>query len=359
MDVKNDGVLPEVEVKPWGEVNGEPVYLYRMVNSSGARMNVTNYGARVTSLKVPDDSGEMVDVVLGFDKLEKYAAENPYLGAIVGRYGNRISNGNFGLDGREFSLVCNDGDNHLHGGYRGFDRKIWRGETVTTREDTAVKLRYLSRAGEEGYPGNLEVSVTYKLTNDNELVLNFEARTDEATIVNLTNHNYYNLNGIEDDVLDHVLTINADRFTPTDEESIPTGELRPVEGTPMDFRSPTRIGKRIDDDYEQLKYGKGYDHNYVLTGGGTGMSLAGAVSSPETGIVMKVYTDQPGIQFYSGNYLDGSLTGKNGLRYEKRSAFCLETQDFPDSPNNPNFPSTVLRPGEEYGTSTVFDFSVG
>lgn len=346
-----------VEMKPWGEVGGQPVYLYTLTNSNGATMKVTNYGARVTSLMVPDENGDMVDVVLGFDNLQDYLDNHTYFGAIVGRYGNRIADGKFTLDGEQYSLVRNNMDNHLHGGYKGFDQRVWRGEPVKTSEGASVKLNYLSKDGEEGYPGDLEVTVTYTLTNDNEFVFDIEATTDEATVVNLTNHNYYNLNGANSDAMDHELMINADKFTPIDDEWIPLGELRSVKGTPMDFTTFTKVGERINEDYKQLKNGAGYDHNYVLNGGGGQMDLAAKAHSSMTGILMKVYTDQPGVQFYSGNFLDGSLVGKDDITYEKRYAICLETQHFPDSPNNPNFPSTVLRPGEVYETTTVFEFT--
>lgn len=344
-----------VEMEPWGEANGHPVYLYTLTNSQGSTMKVTNYGARVTSLKVPDEEGNMVEVVLGFDNLQDYLDNHTYFGAIVGRYGNRIANGKFTLDGEQYSLIRNNADNHLHGGHKGFDQRVWRGEAVKTSEGPSVRLNYTSKDGEEGYPGNLEVTLVYTLTNENEFVFDIQATTDEATVVNLTNHNYYNLNGAKTDAMDHELMINADRFTPIDEGLIPTGELRPVEGTPMDFTTPTKVGKRINDDYKQLENGAGYDHNYVLSGGG--MDLAATAYSPMSGILMKVYTDQPGVQFYAGNFLDGSLVGHNETAYERRYAICLETQHFPDSPNHPNFPPTVLRPGEEYSTTTVFDFS--
>ncbi len=348
---------PSVEMEPWGEVGGQPVYLYTLTNTNGSTMKVTNYGARVTSLKVPDEEGEMVDVVLGFDNLQDYLDNHTYFGAIVGRYGNRISNGKFTLNGEQYSLVRNNMDNHLHGGYKGFDQRVWKGEAVKTSEGPGVRLNYLSKDGEEGYPGNLQVTVTYKLTNDNEFVFDIKATTDEPTVVNLTNHNYYNLNGAKADAMDHELMINADKFTPIDDEWIPTGEIASVEGTPMDFTTFTKVGERINEDYKQLKNGAGYDHNYVLNGVGGQMDMAAKAHSSRTGILMKVYTDQPGVQFYSGNFLDGSLTGKDGIEYKERYAICLETQHFPDSPNNPNFPSTVLRPGEVYETTTVFEFT--
>jgi len=345
------------EKNPYGEVNGKPVYLYTLTNNNGAQLKVTNYGARVTALLVPNKSGDLVDVVLGSDNLQDYLDTHTYFGAIVGRYGNRIADGKFTLDGVEYSLVRNNGDNHLHGGFKGFDQRVWQGEAVTTGEGASVRLNYLSKDGEEGYPGNLDVTVTYTLTNDNEFIFEIEATTDEPTVVNLTNHNYYNLNGSKDDALDHVLMIDANHFTPIDDEWIPLGEIRTVEGTPMDFRTPTKVGERINEDYQQLENGAGYDHNYVLNSDGARMALAATVHSPMSGIFMKVYTDMPGVQFYSGNFLDGSYVGKDDITYEKRYAICLETQHFPDSPNNPNFPSTVLRPGEVYETTTVFEFT--
>lgn len=347
----------KVEMEPWGEINGQPVYLYTLTNANGAQMKVTNYGARVTSLIIPNKNENMVDVVLGFDNLQAYLDNHTYFGAIVGRYGNRIKDGKFTLDGVEHTLGRNNIDNHLHGGFKGFDQRVWNAEAVKTNEGVSVRLNYLSKDGEEGYPGNLDVTVTYTLTDDNEFIFDIEATTDEPTIVNLTNHNYYNLAGAKTDAMSHLLMIDADKFTPIHDEWIPTGELRSVEGTPMDFTQPTPVGERINEDYQQLENGHGYDHNYVLNSGGGQMALAGTVYEPMTGILMKVYTDQPGVQFYSGNFLDGSLVGKNGIIYEHRYAICLETQHFPDSPNHPNFPTAVLRPGQGYKTSTVFEFT--
>ncbi len=347
----------KVEMESWGELYGKPIYLYTLTNTNGAQMKVTNYGARMTSLIVPDKNGNMVDVLLGFDNLQAYLDNHTYFGAIVGRYGNRIKDGKFTLDGVEYTLGRNNLDNHLHGGFKGFDQRVWNAEGVKTSDGVSVRLNYLSKDGEEGYPGNLDVTVTYTLTDDNEFIFDIEATTDEPTIVNLTNHNYYNLAGAKTDAMGHVLMIDADKFTPIDDEWIPTGELRSVEGTPMDFTQPTAVGERINEDYKQLENGHGYDHNYVLNSGGGQMAMAGTVYEPMTGILVKVYTDQPGVQFYSGNFLDGSLVGKNGIVYEHRYGICLETQHFPDSPNHPNFPSTVLRPGEEYKTTTVFEFT--
>lgn len=345
-----------VEIEPWGEVDGEQAYLYTLTNTNGAQMKITNYGARMTGLTIPDAQGRLTDVVLGFDNLQDYLDNHTYFGAIVGRYGNRIAEGKFSLDGREYSLVRNNGENHLHGGAKGFDQRVWSGEPYTTADGASVRLNYVSADGESGYPGTLDVAVTYTLTNDNNVVIDIEATTDEPTVVNLTNHNYWNLNGAKADALGHELMIDASGFTPIDDEWIPTGEIRSVEGTPFDFTAPTDIGARIDNDNQQLANGQGYDHNYVLNSGGGSMAHAATMYSPMSGIEMKIFTDQPGLQLYSGNFLDGSLTGKDGVTYEQYYAISLETQHFPDSPNNPNFPSTVLRPGEKYDTTSVFEF---
>ncbi len=345
------------KVEPWGEVNGESVFLYTLTNSQDAKLKVTNYGARVTSLVVPDKEGNMVDVVLGFDSLEGYLKNHTYIGAIVGRYGNRIEDGKFTLDGKQYSLVTNNIGNHLHGGHKGFDQRIWKGEAYTTSEGAHVKLNYLSPAGEEGYPGNLDVDVIYTLTNDNEFIFEIEATTDEPTILNITNHNYYNLTGGKKLALDHELMINGDKFLPQDDEYVPTGEIRSVEGTPMDFTTPTKVGERIDADYGHLGLGYGYNPFYFTGNTRNGVSLAATAYAPSTSILMKVFTDQPGLVFYSAGFLDGSLEGKGGQKYEKYDAICLETQYPPDDPNNPNFPSDVLHPGEIYETKTVFKFT--
>jgi len=326
-------------------------------NANALKAQVMTYGAIVTSLQVPDKKGQMDDIVLGYDNLQDYIKETPYFGAIVGRYGNRIGKGTFTLDGVTYTLATNNNENHLHGGIKGFDKVVWDDEPVWRPDGVGVRLSYLSRDGEEGYPGNLKATVTYVLTNDNELRIEYEATTDKATPVNLTHHGYFNFTGAERDILGHEVKLNADRFTPVDAGLIPTGELRPVAGTPMDFTKATAIGARIENEYEQLQFGGGYDHNWVLNKKGAKMTLAATVYEPTTGRVMKVYTAEPGIQFYAGNFLDGTLTGKEGKVYKHRYGFCLETQHYPDSPNKPNFPSTILRPGQKHETTTIFRFS--
>jgi aldose 1-epimerase len=345
-------------VKPFGTTpDGEPVRLYTLRNANGMTAEIMTYGATVVTLTAPDKDGNFDDVVLGYDHHAGYLDVSPYFGAIVGRYGNRIGKGTFTLDGTTYTLATNDGENHLHGGLKGFDKVVWQDEPVDRSDAIGVKLSYLSKDQEEGYPGNLHVSVTYLLTNRNELRIEYEATTDKATPVNITHHGYFNLTGGERDILGHELMLNADKFTPVDEGLIPTGELRPVEGTPMDFRKLTPIGDRIDNDYEQLEFGGGYDHNWVLNKKGDRMTLAAEVYEPTTGRVMKVHTTEPAIQFYAGNFLDGTITGKDGIVYKHRYGFCLETQHYPDSPNKPDFPSTILRPGRKYETTTIYAFS--
>ena len=331
---------------------GAAVRIFTLTNSHGVEATITNYGGRVVSLKVPDKSGAMGDVVLGFDSLEGYLNENPFFGALVGRYANRIGHAQFTLDKVLYKVPKNDGDNALHGGLRGFDKVVW-----TPRElpDGGLELTYLSKDGEEGYPGNCKVTVVYHLTDANELKIDYSATTDKDTVVNLTNHSYFNLKG-SGDILGHMLTLNADHFTPVDSGLIPTGVLQPVAGTPFDFKKSTAIGGRIDQGDEQLKLGKGYDHNWVLNKKGSELSLAARVEDPTTGRVMEVWTTQPGIQFYTGNFLDGTIKGKKGWVYARRSALCLETQHFPDSPNKPKFPSVVLRPGIEFKSTTIYKF---
>jgi len=347
-----------VEVKPFGEIpGGQKVDLYTLTNSGGLKAEIMTYGAIVVSLQVPDRGGNIDDIVLGYNNLDAYVKNNPYFGAIVGRYGNRISKGKFTLDGVQYTLATNNGENHLHGGIKGFDKVVWQAEPIKYRDWVGVKLTYLSKDGEEGYPGNLNCTVTYTLTGRNELKIEYLATADKPTVVNLTHHGYFNLTGCQRDILGHELMLNADLFTPVDAGLIPTGELRPVKGTVMDFTRSTPIGARIDSDYEQLKFGGGYDHNWVVNWGGRSLMLAARVYEPTTGRVMEVLTTEPGIQFYSGNFLDGTITGKNGIVYKHRYGFCLETQHYPDSPNKPNFPSTVLRPGEKYQTTTVYRFS--
>jgi aldose 1-epimerase len=337
--------------------DGTPVDLYTLRNANGMEARITNYGGIVVSLTAPDRDGTFEDVVLGFDDVEGYMSTHPYFGAIIGRYGNRIGNGQFTLDGETFTLAKNNGENALHGGLKGFDKAVWDAELVTTDGGQALRLTYLSRDGEEGYPGNLTATVTYTLTDENELRIGYKATTDEATPVNLTNHSYFNLAGQgEGDILNHQILINADQFTPVDSGLIPTGELRPVSETPFDFRQPTAIGLRIEEPYEQLVLGGGYDHNFVLNGEAGEMKLAARVYEPTTGRVMEVHTTEPGVQFYTGNFLDGSLVLRDGTTVRQSDAFCLEAQGFPDAPNHPDYPSTVVRPGEEYRSEMIFTF---
>jgi aldose 1-epimerase len=338
--------------------DGEAVDIYTLKNRRGAEARITTYGGAVVSLKVPDRAGKFDDVVLGFDDIEGYLKTTTYIGSLVGRYANRIARGRFTLNGTEYKLATNNGENHLHGGVRGFDKVVWKARPVAARGGQALELTYLSKDGEEGYPGNLNVRVVYTLTNANELKIDYHATTDKDTVVNLTQHNYYNLAGQGNgDILGHQLMINASRFTPTDAGAIPTGELRPVRGTPFDFTRPTAIGARIEQDEEQLKLGKGYDHNFVINGRNGVLRLAARVSEPTTGRVMEVWTTEPGMQLYTGNYLDGTDIGKGGKPYRHRYGFCLETQHYPDSPNRPAFPSTVLRKGGRFRSTTVYKFS--
>jgi aldose 1-epimerase len=336
---------------------GQTVEQYTLSNANGMVVRLITYGAIVVSLEAPDSKGNRADVVLGYDTLEGYVKDNAYFGAIAGRYANRIAGGRFTLGKREYVLATNNGPNHLHGGLKGFNKVVWDGGPVAESHRAGVRFTYLSKDGEEGYPGNLQVSVTYWLTNEDELRIEYEAHTDKPTPVNLTHHGYFNLAGHNaGSILGHELMINADRFTPVDATLIPTGELRPVEGTPMDFRTPIPIGARIHEPYEQLLYGRGYDHNWVLNRGDKPLTLAARVCEPVSGRVMEVYTTEPGLQFYCGNFLDGTNVGKGGHPYAHRSGFCLETQHFPDSPNHPDFPNTILKPGETYTQTTVYRF---
>ncbi|HMF61052.1 MAG TPA: aldose epimerase family protein [Vicinamibacterales bacterium] len=337
--------------------DGKVVDLYTMTNSHGVEVRAMTYGGIITSIRVPDRTGAMADVVLGFDTLDGYLADPPYFGAIVGRYGNRIAKGQFTLDGRTYKLATNNGPNHLHGGVRGFDKMVWTARPVESADGAGVTLTRMSPDGEEGYPGNLNTTVTYTLTDRNELIVRYQATADKATPVNLTQHTYFNLAG-GGDILGHELTLNADRYTPVDATLIPTGELAPVQGTPFDFRRRTAIGARIKQDDPQLKNGNGYDHNWVLNRTGTGLQLAARVVEPKTGRTLEVTTTEPGVQFYSGNFLDGTIKGKGGVVYNFRNGLCLETQHFPDSPNHPSFPTTVLKPGDTYSSQTVFTFGV-
>src|SRR6266487_2256915 len=348
--------------QPFGTTTrGEAVGVYTLKNAHGVELRVTNYGGIILSLKVPDRNGRFDDVVLGYDSLADYLRSSPYFGAIIGRYGNRIAQGRFTLDGKTYTLAKNNGSNHLHGGLKGFDKVVWDAAPFKGADSVGLVFRYTSPDGEEGYPGTLQTTVTYTLTSRGELIFDYSATTDRATPVNLTQHSYFNLAGDgKGDILGHVVTLNADRFTPVDSTLIPTGELRSVAGTPFDFRTPTPIGARIEQHDPQLRYGPGYDHNFVLNKGGTAgePTLAARVYEPTSGRVMEISTTEPGLQFYSGNFLDGTLRGKHGVVYRHRYGFAMETQHFPDSPNKPAFPSTILRPGEQYRSRTIYRFTV-
>ncbi len=341
-----------IEKQAFGKTkDGENIDLFTLTNAGGLKTKIITYGGIVTSLQVPDRDGNFADIVLGCDSVEDYAKRSPYFGALIGRFGNRIAKGRFTLDGVEYTLAVNNGPNHLHGGIKGFDKVVWSAEQMQTDEGPALKLTYRSRDGEEGYPGNLSCTVIYTLTNDNELKISYEAETDKATVVNLTHHSYFNLGGYNSgDILRHTLQIFADHFTPVDKDQIPTGEIKPVKDTPMDFTKPMVIGSRI----EQVQ--GGYDHNYVLSSSDSSPALAASAYEPKSGRVMEIFTTEPGVQFYTGNFLDGSVKGK-GVVYNKHAGFCLETQHFPDSPNKPDFPSVVLRPGEKYTQLTVHKFA--
>ncbi len=352
------------EYTPFGALaNGQSAQLYTLRNAHGIEVQLTNYGGIITSLKTPDRAGNLSDIVLGYDNLAAYVANSPYFGAIVGRYANRIARGHFTLDGTTYTLAVNNGPNSLHGGLRGFDKVIWRARPFQNQEGQSLALDYTSRDGEEGYPGTVHVTVTYTLTADDRLIVDYAATTDKATPINLSQHSYWNLAGnASRDILGHVLTINADATTPVDSTLIPTGEIAPVDGTPFDFRTPTAIGARIEQRQNaQIRYGNGYDHNWVLNRAGAAsdaLVLAARVVEPTSGRTMEISTTEPGLQFYSGNFLDGTITGKGGVVYKFRYGLALETQHYPDSPNHPNFPSTILRPGQEYRSRTVFKFGV-
>ncbi|QNI04173.1 galactose mutarotase [Halomonas sp. SH5A2] len=362
-----NGAERSIDKSVFGELpDGRQVDVYRFTNANGIELQVTNYGGIILALKTPNVAGEFDDIALGFDSLEAYLSDayrqaNPYFGAIIGRYGNRIAGGQFSLEGETHSLATNDGNNHLHGGEQGFDKVLWQAEPFENESGTGLVLRYTSEDGEEGYPGRLETEVTYTLTDDDELLVDYQAVTDKATPVNLTQHSYFNLKGEgSDTILDHQLMINAQEFTPVNDTLIPTGELRSVEGTPFDFAQATPIGERIEQDNEQLGFGGGYDHNFVLArddAAADELVLAAKVWEPESGRMVEIETTEPGIQFYSGNFLDGNLTGKQGKAYGHRSGFALETQHYPDSPNQEAFPSTILEPDETYRSRTVYRFS--
>ncbi len=339
--------------------DGQQTTIYTLTNTQGVEARITNYGGIVVSLKVPDRQGNMADVVLGYDSLASYQADSPYFGALVGRYGNRIANGKFTLDGKTYTLAQNNGKNQLHGGLQGFDKRVWNATDISKDSTVGLKLTYVSEDMEEGYPGKLSVEVTYTLRNDNALAIDYKATTDKKTVINLTNHSYFNLTGDpNNDILKHVLTLNASEFVPIDSTLIPTGKLLAVKGTPLDFEQPTPMGKNINAKDEQIDFGGGFDHCWVLNKQGTRMSLAATVYEPTSGRYMEVTTTEPGVQFYTGNFLDGSNVGKKGIPYEKRHGFCLETEHYPDSPNQPDFPSVELAPGDTYTTSTVYKFSV-
>jgi aldose 1-epimerase len=336
-------------------IDGQQTDLYTLTNENGMGIKVTNFGARVVALCVPDKDGKPVDVVTGYNSLDEYINQpEQFFGAAIGRYGNRIAKATFQIDSVIYQLAANNGVNHLHGGPKGYFDVVWKAEQVSS---TKIIFTYTSPDGEEGYPGNLEISMIYEVTPSNEFKIEYAATTDKATICNLTNHTYFNLSGDGAETInDHLLMINADKYTPVDSTLIPTGELAPVEGTPMDFTKPTAIGARVNEDFIQLKYGGGYDHNWVITKQSEGVELIATLESPVTGIKMEVYTDQPGLQFYGGNFMNGKNSGKVGKPYVYRSALCLETQHFPDSPNQPNFPTTLLTPGQNYSHVCIYKF---
>ena len=349
---------PMITKQPFGKTaDGKPVDIFTLTNAKGMEAKIMTYGGIVVSLKTPDRDGKLDDVVLGFDTLDPYLKGHPFFGALVGRYGNRIAKGRFKIDGKEYTLLVNNGENHLHGGKLGFDKKVWKAKSGKSTEGQTLELKYTSADMEEGYPGKLDVTVTYTLTNDNGLKIDYRATTDKNTHVNLTNHSYFNLAGAgSGDVLGHEMMINAYQATKVDKGLIPTGEIVNIKGTALDFTSPMTIGSRIEAKEEQLQLGVGYDHNYVINGGGKGLTLAARVSEPTMGRIMEVMTTEPGVQFYSANHVN-NVAGKGGKTYQKRGAFCLETQHYPDTPNKKEFPTTLLRPGQTYSTTTIYKFS--
>jgi aldose 1-epimerase len=352
-----DKMKPSIQKTVFGKTkDGAAVDLFTLTNANGMKAKIMTYGAILTELHVPDRQGKLNDVVLGFDDLESYLKGHPHFGATTGRVANRVAKGKFTLDGKEYTLAVNNGPNSLHGGLKGFDKVVWKAEPKEASDAVAVQLTYVSPDGEEGYPGNLTTIVTYALTNQNELRIDYKATTDKATPVNLTNHSYFNLAGPwSGDILSHELMLEADEYTPADDTLIPTGEIRSVKGTPLDFTKPATIGSRIAQVADKTG---GYDHNFVLRGKGKSLALAARAYEPKTGRVMEMYTTEPGVQLYTGNFLDGKLKGKGGVVYQKHEAFCLEAQHFPDSVNHPEFPSVILRPGETYKQTTVYKFSV-
>jgi aldose 1-epimerase len=350
----------DVKKQAYGKMaDGTPIELYTLSNLNGMEAGIITYGGTVVSLTAPDRDGKYADVVLAPPDLEGCIKQTAHFGALIGRYGNRIGHGTFKLDGKQYNLPKNNGENTLHGGPQGFDRRVWKAAPAASVEGETLELAYVSKDGEEGFPGNLSVKVVYTLTAKNELKIDYTATTDKSTVINLTNHSYFNLAGQgEGDILQHQVMINADRFTPVDAGLIPTGELRAVKGTPFDFTKATSIGARIAQNDQQLQFGKGYDHNWVLNKGNGGLTKAAEVYEPKTGRVMEVWTTEPALQFYTGNFLDGSVRGKGGKAYPFRAGFCMETQHYPDSPNQPGFPTTVLKPGSTYHTTTAYRFSV-
>ena len=350
-------ITGKVQTQPFGSVDGRQVFSYILKNKNGIEARLTNYGATLVSLSAPDRNGKFADIVLGYDDVIGYANGKSYFGATVGRYGNRIAHGKFSLHGVAYNLAKNNGPNSLHGGTKGFNKVIWDAKDVSAKGGPAMQFTYVSKDGEEGYPGTLTAKVTYTLTDANELRLDYDITTDMDTVQNLTHHSYFNLTGVDHDILGHELRLNADRYTPVDDTLIPTGELAKVEGTPFDFRGRTAIGARINQSDEQLKRGKGYDHNWVLNGKSGTLRLAAQVYEPASGRTMEVTTTEPGIQFYCGNFLDGSELGRGGKAYAYRTGLSLETQHFPDSPNHPSFPTTLLKPGETRHSTTTFTFS--
>jgi aldose 1-epimerase len=353
-----------VNQAPFGKTpDGTPVDIYTLRNGKGMEARIMTYGGIVESLKAPDKNGKFDDVVLGFDKLDGYTKDSyvkacPYFGALIGRYGNRIGAAKFTLEGQTYTLATNNGANSLHGGIKGFDKVVWQGKSYITPNGPALELSYVSKDGEEGFPGNLSVTAIYTLTDSNELRLDFKATTDKPTVCNLTHHSYFNLQGQGNgDILGHLVYINSDKTTPVDNGLIPTGDFASVDGTPFDFRKPTAIGARINDPDTVLQYGPGYDHNWVINKPAGQLGLMARVAEPTTGRVMEVWSSEPGLQFYAGNFLDGSLTGKDGKVYQRRNGFCMEPQHYPDSPNKPQFPSTELKPGETYQTTIIYKFS--
>jgi aldose 1-epimerase len=348
-----------MNVQPFGSIGDRSISLYTLTNSNGVTMKVTNYGAIVTSLLVPDRNGVMDDIALGFDDLQGYVHNNFYFGCIAGRFCGRIARGQFSIDGKRYALATNNGVNSLHGGIRGFDKRVWEAKEIKDKNGSGLALTYESHDGEEGFPGTLVTTVKYMLTNSNELQIDYTASTDKTTVINLTNHTYFNLAGAGNgDILSHEIFINADRFLPLDTTQIPTGALQNVERTPFDFRKPLTIGRRINEPDDQLRIGGGYDHTWVLKKKANDLSLAAIATDPVSCRTLEVFTTEPGVHLYSGNYLVDTLVGKNGKTYGVRSGFCLETQHFPDSPNKPEFPTVVLRPEDVFSSTTIFKFSV-